>query len=495
MDRCLFTEQLQYSAEVADEWSRRVTADALRQFRAYPQPYPKQQQFVEDDVQRETLLLGANRSGKTIALCARVARRVREGSARLVWIVSPSNAMSRQNIAPQLWEGLPGIVPFIPKPEIASVRSVPDLEVCGVEGWKIVLKSCEQGRDKFAGAAVDEIAFDEPPTWPVYNECAIRFGAGKRCLLRMAATLLPPPGDAGGVCQWLWSEKIEPWLHGRAPQDLTILNVAMGDNPYITPEQLAVARRLYGANTLDYRIRIQGELLPGLTGARCYSAFERRLHVNKTLGPQSIDPLRPLYVGIDVNVEPLCCVVSQLQGKVWRALDEIVLRPGTMGELGEQIRERYGAHRAEVVLCGDAMGEHRHAQTGKTDYEVLLAALAGGPRTRLAVPPKNPPDRDRVNLANFLLGAGGNPVRIEVAPSCPELIADLEQVLWSADGGHVKKSHRAEDPYYQRTHASDAWTYVLWLREAGAVMAAGRTKRALPAPPVYGFTADGGIGR
>src|SRR5215813_12642675 len=99
----LLAESLAYTAEVADEWSRRVDADALRQFRAYPRPYPKQQRFVEDDVQRETLLRGANRSGKTIALCARVARRVREGSARLVWIVSPSNAMSRQNIAPQLW--------------------------------------------------------------------------------------------------------------------------------------------------------------------------------------------------------------------------------------------------------------------------------------------------------------------------------------------------------------------------------------------------------
>jgi phage terminase large subunit-like protein len=470
-----------------------LTADALRRFRAYPVSYPKQQRFVEDDEQREVLLLGANRSGKTIALCARVARRVREGSARLVWIVSPSNAMSRQNIAPQLWEGAPNVEPFIPRTEIAAVRTTPDLEVIGVEGWRVVLKSCEQGRDKFAGAAVDEIAFDEPPTWPVYNECAIRFGAGRRCLVRMAATLLPPPGDAGGVCQWLWSEKIEPWLHGRAPGDLTILNVAMGDNPYITPEQLAVARRLYAPGSLDARIRIGGELLPGLVGARCYSAFDRRLHVNKTLGRETIDPLRPLYLGIDVNVEPLCCVVLQLQGKIWRALDEVVLKPGTMGELGETLRERYGSHRAELVVCGDAMGEHRHAQTGKTDYEVLLAGLAGGPRTRLAVPLKNPPDRDRVNLANFLLGAGGNPVRVEIAPTCPELIADLEQVLWSGDGGHVKKSHRSDDPYYQRTHASDAWTYVLWLREAGAMGAAARPRRAgaLP-PPVYGFTADGG---
>lgn len=481
---------LAYAKEIADEWERRVEADALRQFRSFPKAYPKQQQFVEDDDVREDLLLGANRSGKTIAVCARVARRVRSGAARLVWIVSPSNAMSRQNIVPQLYEGAPGIVPFIPETEIAAVRTVPDFEVIGHDGWRVVLKSCEQGRDKFAGAAVDEIDFDEPPTWPVYNECAIRFGAGRRCLIRMAATLLPAPGEAGGVCQWLWSEKIEPWLHGRAGDDLRIINVSMADNPYITEEQLLVARRLYAPGSLDHRIRINGELLPGLVGARCYSAFERRLHVNKALSPDSINPLQPLYLGVDVNVDPLCCVVAQQHGKIWRALDEIVLKPGTLGELGEAIRERYAAHRHELVICGDQMAEHRHAQTGKTDYEVILAALAGGPRVRLALPPKNPPDRDRVNLVNHLFGSGGAPVRCEVAPSCPELIADFEQVLWHPSGGHIKKSHHKEDPYYQRTHPSDAFGYILWVRDAGAIMGSaklGAKRRALP-PAVYGFT-------
>ena len=485
-------DNLDYAAEIVDEWERRVSQDALRHFRDYERPYPKQRDFVEDDDAREVLFVGANRSGKTIGLCARVARRLRSGSAKLIWIVSPSNAMSRQNIVPQLYEGAPGITPFIPSTEIETIRTQPDLEVIGKDGWRCVLKSCEQGRDKFAGAAVDEVDYDEPPTWPIYNECAIRFGAGKRCLIRMAATLLPPPGQAGGICQWLWSEKIEPWLHGRAPDDLKLINVKMADNPYITEEQLAMARRLYARDSLDFRIRILGELLPGLIGARCYAAFERRLHVNKALGPQSIDPLKPLYVGVDVNVDPLCCVIGQQHGRIWRALDEIVLRPGTIGELGEQLRERYASHRHELVICGDAMADHVHAQTGKTDYELLLASMVGGPRVRLAVPPQNPPDRNRVNLCNFLFGIGGADVRMEIAPSCPELIADFEQVLWSPDGGHIKKSHKKDDPYYQRTHPSDAWTYVLWMREAAAIAHAGKqpVRRATILPPVYGFTRE-----
>jgi hypothetical protein len=484
-------DALEYAAACADEFDRRIETDALRQFRAFPKPHPKQQDFVEDDQTREVIFTGANRSGKTIGACARAARRVRSGAARVIWIVSPSNSLSRQNIAPRLYEGEPGVAPFIPAAEIAAVRQTPDHEVLGHDGWKIILKSDEMGRAKFAGGAVDEIIFDEPPSWPVYKECAIRFRAGEHLLLRMGATLLPAPGEAGGICQWLWSEKLEPWLAKKAPPDLKIINVAMADNPYITPEQLEVARRLYPPGSLDRRIRIDGELLPGLIGARCYAVFERRLHVNRAIGPQTIDPLKPLYLGLDVNANPLCCVVLQQHGKVWRALDEVVLRPGSLPELGERLRERFGAHRHELVLCGDAMGTHVHAQTGKTDYDILLAALTGL-RVRLAVPQKNPPDRDRVNLVNFLLGGGGQAVRFEVSAECAELIADLEQVLWSPDGGHIKKSHKADDPYYQRTHTSDGAGYVLWAREAAALVQARRPEhRAVRIPPPYYAFAPG----
>jgi len=193
-------------------------------------------------------------------------------------------------------------------------------------------------------------------------------------------------------------------------------------------------------------------------------------------------------LGLDVNANPLCCAVLQQHGKIWRVLDEVVLRPGSLPEMGERLKERFGAHRHEVVLCGDAMGTHTHAQTGKTDYEVLLAAMSGL-RVRLAVPQKNPPDRDRVNLVNFLLGAGGQSVRHEVAAGCTELIADYEQVIWSPDGGHIKKSHKQDDPYYQRTHISDGVGYVLWAREASAITQAQDKPRGRTAPPpYYGFT-------
>jgi hypothetical protein len=476
--------ELAYAADVADEFGRRIANDALRHFRTYPKAYPKQQDFVEDDTTREVHFLGANRAGKTMALCARVARRVRSGKAKRIIIVSRSAATNRQIIAPYLFNGEDA---FIPRSEIAQIRTTPDHEILGKDGWEIFLKSNEQGPDKIAGLWADEIDFDEPPDWGMYREAIIRIQAGKPTLIRLAATLLPGPGEAGGVCQWLWSEKIEPWLNGRAPKDFKIINVAMKDNPWITEDQLFMAAGLYPPGSLDRLIRIEGALLPGLLGDRAYAAFDRKLHVNTTLSAESIDPLMPLYLGLDVNANPLCCVVAQQHGKIWRALDEVVLRPGSLGEMGERLKERFGSHRHEIVLCGDAMGTHVHAQTGKTDYEIVLAAMSGL-RVRLAVPTKNPPDRDRVNLVNFLLGSGGHPIRHEVAHTCTELIADYEQVLRLPDGSGIKKSHKPEEPYYQRTHTSDGMGYILWAREAAAITQQRNptVPRRIPAP-AYGF--------
>lgn len=490
-------DQLDYgfAAEAARAFGDIADADGLRQFERTnrEKPHPKQDAFVNDDEHREVMFIGANRSGKSKGLAARIAKRVRRDGIKRLWIVAPSMAMARQNVlTPLLGDGEPAM---IPASEIAQIEERPEYRILGRDGWEIDVKSCEQGAAKFAGAAVEEIDFDEPPTWPVYNECAIRFGAGKRCLLRLAATLLPPAGQAGGICAWLWSEKIEPYVSGRAPRDLKIINVAMRDNPHITAEQLEIASRLYPLGSLDRRIRIDGEMLPGLTGARCYARFDRRLHLNMHIGRASVDPMKPLYLGCDFNVDPLGWIVAQrVTPKLWRVLDEISLSPGTIEQACDVLRQRYPSQRAALVICGDATGARRTSQTGKTDYDLMIAALRDFFTVQLRVPDSNPAERDCVNIVNFFLGGGDSDVQLEISgKDCPELVADLEQVLWKADGSGIRKARDASDPYYRRTAWSDGLRYLLWANEASRLRQAasgrpGGGGRRIPSP-VYGFTA------
>ena len=216
---------LDYAAEAADEFGRRLEADALRAFRAYPKPYPQQQDFVRRR-RRHPRSPHARRQPlgqDDCALRPRGAARVRHGGVRRLWIVSRSNASTRQNILPYLYEGpAPAApTPSFPPARSRQVRTVPDHEIIGKDGWRIVLKSNEMGRDKFAGAALDEIdlrraarlARLQRVRHPVRRrQDAAASASPRRCC--------PAPGESGGVCQWLWSEKIEPWLNKRSPRRL-----------------------------------------------------------------------------------------------------------------------------------------------------------------------------------------------------------------------------------------------------------------------------------
>jgi len=70
------------------------------------------------------------------------------------------------------------------------------------------------------------------------------------------------------------------------------------------------------------------------------------------------------------------------------------------------------------------------------------------------------------------------------------VVTDFEQVLWRTDGSGIRKSRDTQDPYYQRTHISDAIGYPLFALEPGCVYTERGMRRhtiAIPSP-VYGFS-------
>jgi hypothetical protein len=108
---------------------------------------------------------------------------------------------------------------------------------------------------------------------------------------------------------------------------------------------------------------------------------------------------------------------------------------------------------------------------------------------KLKVPEKNPSVTDRINAMNLAFRNDSKEVMLEVDPSCEELISDFEQVISDGKGG-IKKTHNRKDPYFKRTHTSDALGY--WVvREAPVrpitVLAETIGSRQLSVPrPSYG---------
>ena len=64
----------------------------------------------------------------------------------------------------------------------------------------------------------------------------------------------------------------------------------------------------------------------------------------------------------------------------------------------------------------------------------------------------------RINALNHSCKDEAGEINLGINPSCVELIADLEQVLRDPRGG-IKKTYNRKDPYFRRTHTSDALGY------------------------------------
>ena len=222
-----------------------------------------------------------------------------------------------------------------------------------------------------------------------------------------------------------------------------------------------------------------------MLGATAYAAFDRQIHVNPRLvGPACVpDFRRPLIFCFDSNIEPATASVWQDVNGFLRCLDEIMLEVGTTRDIADAFQLRFPAHGAALHIYGDATSQRRSAQTGRSDYDLLLEVFKTLPYpVRLFIPTQNPPVRDRINAVNSKLVGPGGVVGLEVAPHCTEMIADFETVQRTPDGG-IRKAKDKRDPYYRRSHLSDgAGYYIVGKYPVGQTILALKRQVAMPVP-------------
>ena len=469
---------LEQKLMVLQALSERRKSDPLRLW----QPHPKQLEFIESVLGHETYenwALWANRAGKTDvgAYCgAHLARfglpdadvRPALGSGAVVvwdratsgWVVALTSRMNRDVVQPKYFDN--GFVPagsshrpFIPDREIEKDGWRVSDQVLKLKNGSILgFKSVADGRQTFQGAGKDWVHFDEEPEKSVYVEVTLRVEAGRRLRVFGTCTLLPPEGQIGGVT-WVYTEIAKPILDGK-PSRARIFQASIYDNTHLPIEEIRLLEAKYPEGSTERRIRLDGELLPGLSGARAYGAFNYGVHVS----PQGdLQPRRPLCWMLDFNVEPMVSLVGQRIGRVFHVHKELIIEEGSVSEMGRLFRNHYPTHRAEIWVYGDSTGKFRDGQTAKSDYQLLLAELRGyAVPIKMCVPETNPHVPDRVNAVNRALRDEYGEIGVQIDPSCEELIADLEGVLRDPKGG-LKKTHNPDDPYKRRTHTSDALGY------------------------------------
>ena len=280
--------------ELLAEKERRREVNPLK----YAKQHTKQKEASASDKAIRVLFWG-NRVGKTewggqetarYATANHPARELKPPYE--IWSACPSFDVQEHTTQQKLLR-------YLPKKDIARIEYIRGKIIKKIElknGVSILFKSYEQGREKFQGAGVRLIWFDEEPPKDIYEESFVRVEAGQQ--LDVIMTMTPIKGMTW-VYDKLYKDTSNP--------DLFISTAGWKDNPWLTDEQIKQMSR--GLSLEALQVRRDGKFVKRV-GLVC-SWWDRDKHIKhydqlpkswtyyEVLDSGWSDPAAWLLVGVD----------------------------------------------------------------------------------------------------------------------------------------------------------------------------------------------------
>lgn len=172
---------------IEEELKRRSVEDELALYNSGEKKHLKQLAFHQC-LKRNRWVFGGNRSGKTecgAVECVYMARGIhpyRQNRANVSgWVVSLSSQVQRDVAQKKILrylrrDWIEEIVMLSGRKDSPESGVIDFIRVKNVFGGVSVIgfKSCDQGREKFQGASLDFVWFDEEPPKDIYTECRMR---------------------------------------------------------------------------------------------------------------------------------------------------------------------------------------------------------------------------------------------------------------------------------------------------------------------------------
>lgn len=298
----------------------------------------------------------------------------------------------------------------------------------------IGFKSCDQGREKFQGASLDFVWFDEEPPEDIYFECKMRLLDKCGC---MFGTMTPLKGMT-----FIYDEI---YMNAHNSPDVWYEFMEWGDNPYLNPEEVEKMTASLSKEELESRRfgRFKAE-----SGA-VYPEFDEEKHVLKQ--PFIIPYDWQDCVSIDPGLSnPLSCHFYAVD------YDSNVYVVAESYEAEKTIEY----HAAKILKMADDLGWHRRPD-GRLEALIDSAAnqktLASSKSVTELFFEHGIACNPNVNKEKF---AGIARVKeyfsqdkIKIFPSCTNLIREIKSYRWGENDVPVKKDDHALDElrYYIMT--------------------------------------------
>jgi hypothetical protein len=265
---------------------------------------------------------------------------------------------------------------------------------------------------------------------------------------------------------WVKDRFYNKWKDGTLPAGQAYIQAKIYDNPHIPADYLESLKML---PRYQYEVFVNGDWDISIkTGGEFYKCFELDKHV----GHCKYDPLLPLHISWDDNVNPyLPCGIFQVHkkpvGYQIQMIDEIagVTPNNTITAVCKEFIRRYPAHATGLIIYGDATAdkEDTKLEKGFNFFRLIKDALAMY-RPQLRVSNSNPSVYMRGMWLNTVLDKEIGGLSVVIDESCKKTVNDF--VLTKEDRDGTKLKAMETDPktkvrYQKVGHFTDLFDYLM----------------------------------
>ena len=436
-------------AQIEREQARRAEGNALSRYNTGRKKHKKQIAFHKCK-KRNRWIFGGNRSGKTecgAVECVYMARGIhpyRKNRPNVFgWVVSLSQQVQRvvaqkkilQYLAP---EWIDDIAMTVGKKGSPS-GVIDQIRVKNVFGGVSVIgfKSCDQGREKFQGASLDFVWFDEEPPKDIYDECRMR--------------VMDRAGDIFGTMTPLKGLTFvfdEIYMNRGNNPEVWYEFMEWADNPFLKKSEIQLFESSLDEKQLESRRYGKFCVNEGLV----YPEFDERIHV---IAPFPI----PFEWQDQISIDP---GLNNPLSAHWYCTDY----DGNVYVVAEhyEAKRDIDHHAERIRRISEALGWH-------TDFKGRLCALidsAANQRTLAGSKSVSELFYERginvnanvdknlfagiARVKSYLKGENGKP-RLYIFENCVNLIRELKGYFWGEGDVPKKRDDHALDElrYYLMT--------------------------------------------
>lgn len=440
-------EEILYKLKlVENELVKRKSDDFLSHYNKGGKKHKKQMQFHKCN-KKNRWVFGGNRSGKTecgaveTVWLARGIHPYKKNKRVDCWVVSLSRQVQRDVAQSKILHYLrkswiEAVVMESGRKDSAESGIIDFILVRNVFGTlsKIGFKSCDQGREKFQGASLDFVWFDEEPPYDIYKECKMRVMDKKGMIF---GTMTPLKG-----LTWVYNEI---YLNENHDDNVWTVTMEWADNPYLDKKEIEDMTKSMSEDELQSRRYGKFMQMGGLV----YGEFDENIHV--------IDPFdvpKDWYDNISIDPglnNPLSCHwYAEYDGNVYVIREhfesgkDVAYHAQRIKEISSSLD--WPLHNGRICALIDSAAGQKTLASSKSVVDLFY-------ENDILVNPKVNKDMfSGINVVKRYLKDGQGKAHLFIFKNCVNLIQEFKSYWWS---------DKSDNPIKKDDHALDELRYYL----------------------------------